>query len=259
MVEAGNFNKLDLARERFFYAEAAVGLAKAEQVKTIAYERLTRLMGLKASERKFQLPEHLPALPDGIVEQSNIEQTAMEQRLDLQAMQGETASLAKRLGLTKTTRFIDVLELGPARVLEGKRSDPYKNGVFVSLEIPMFDWGTARVARAEAIYMQSVNQLAAMAINAQSEVREKYAIYQSSYEIAKRYRDEIIPLSKKISDENQLRYNGMFVSVFDLLSDANSQIRNVNAHIDALRAFWIAQVEMEMTLIGGELPTESLN
>ena len=174
----------------------------------------------------------------------------MEQRLDLQAMKARTDALSKQLGLTKVTRFIDVLELGPARVLEGRRSEPYKKGFEIAFEVPLFDWGSARVARAEAIYMQSVNELAAAAIDARSEVRESYFRYRSQYDIARHYRDEVVPIRKRILEENQLRYNGMLVSVFDLLAEARSQVASVNSYIESLRDFWLAQADMEMALIG---------
>jgi outer membrane protein TolC len=201
-------------------------------------------------DTRYQLPERLPDLPKTPDELPDIERTAMQQRLDLQAMKTRTDGLSKQLGLTKVTRFIDVLELGPARVLEGRRSEPYKKGFEIAFEVPLFDWGSSRVARAEAIYMQSVNELAAVAVDARSEVRESYFRYRSNYDIAKHYRDEIVPIRKRILDENQLRYNGMLVSVFDLLSEARSQVVSVNSYIESLRDFWLAQSDMEMSLIG---------
>ena len=250
MKQAGNWSTLDQAREQGFYADAALGYARAKQSHINAHEQLTRLMSLWGEQTKFTLPERLPDLPATVEEQVNIEQTAMEQRLDLQTMKLQTEALAKQLGLTRTTRFINVLELGPARVLDGKRSDSYKNGFEIAFELPLFDWGGARVARAEAIYMQAVNQVAETAINARSEVRESYSRYRSAYDIARHYRDEIVPLRKRISEENQLRYNGMLISVFDLLADARSQVASVNSYIESLRDFWLSQSDLEMSLIG---------
>jgi outer membrane protein TolC len=250
MKQAGNWSALDQAREQGFYADAALGYARAKQSRINAYEQLTKLMGLWGQQTQFKLPERLPDLPGTAEEQGNIEQMAMEQRMDLQTMKLQTEALAKQLGLTKTTRFINVLEFGPARVLEGRRSESYKNGFEIAFELPIFDWGDARVARAEAIYMQAVNQVAETAINARSEVREGYTRYRSSYDIAKHYRDEIVPIRKRISDENLLRYNGMLISVFDLLADARSQVASVNSYIESLRDFWLSQSDLEMSLIG---------
>ncbi len=250
MAQAGNWSKLNQAREQGFYADAALSAVRAEQTQTGAREQLTRLLGLWGAQIEFKLPERLPDLPKTADDLPNIEQTAMEQRLDLQALRLETAALAKNLGLTKTTRFINALEFGPARVLEGQRSDPYKNGFEVSFELPIFDWGGAKVAKAEAIYMQAVNRAAESAINARSEVRENYKGYRTSYDIARHYRDEIVPIRKRIAEENQLRYNGMLIGVFDLLADARAQIASVNGSIEALRDFWLAQSDLQMALIG---------
>ncbi len=250
MVKAGNWSKLDQAREQSFYADAALGLARAEQVKISTHEELTRLMGLWGTNTEFVLPERLPELPTAADDLPNVEQSAMDQRLDLQFMKLQTEALASRLGLTKTTRFINVLELGPARVLEGARSEPYKNGFEIAFEIPIFDWGTARVAKAEAIYMQAVNRVSETAVNARSEVRQSYKLYRTNYDIARHYRDEVVPIRKRIFEENQLRYNGMLISVFDLLADARSQVASVNSYIESLRDFWLSQSDLEMSLIG---------
>ena len=250
MAQAGNWNRLDQAREQGFYADAALNVARAEQAQTVAREQFTRLLGLWGAQTRFKLPERLPDLPKTADDLPDVEQLAMEQHLDLQAVRLETEALAKHLGLTKTTRFINALEFGPARVLEGKRSEPFKNGYELSFELPLFDWGGAKVAKAEAIYMQAVDRAAAAAINARSEVRETYQGYRTSYDIARHYRDEIVPIRKRIAEENQLRYNGMLIGVFDLLADTRAQIASVNAYIEALRDFWLAQSDLQMALIG---------
>ena len=248
MVKAGNWSKLEQAREQGFYADTALEYARAKNLQTMMHEALVRLLGV--AQDQIKLTERLPDLPKTVAELQPFEKTAFEQRLDLQAMRLETEALAKQLGLTKTTRFINVLELGPARVLEGRRGDAYKNGFEIAFELPLFDWGGARVARAEATYMQAVNRAAQVAINAQSEVREAYANYRASYDIAKHYRDEIVPLRKRILDENQLRYNGMLISPFELLADARSQVSSVNSYIESLHDFWLAESALQMTLIG---------
>jgi len=250
MARVGNWNKLSQAREQGFYADAALNLARAAQTQTAAREKLTRLLGLWGEQAAFSLPERLPDLPRTPDDLPNIEQIALEQRTDLQAMRLEIEALAKNLGLVRTTRFINVLEFGPVRIKEGVSPDPYRKGYELRFEIPLFDWGTARVAKAEAIYMQAVNRLAESAVNARSEVREAYRDYRASYDIARHYRDEIVPIKKLISDENLLRYNGMLLGAFDLLADARSQIMSVNGYIESLRDFWLAQADLDMAMIG---------
>ncbi|KNZ33672.1 MAG: RND transporter [Methylibium sp. NZG] len=248
MAAVGNWNKLNQAREQSFYADAALNLARAVQAQTSAREKLTQLLGAWGEQTAFTLPERLPDLPQNPQDLPDVEQVAMQQRLDVQAARWGAEQTAKNLGLTRTTRFVNVLELG----LVNSRSNeaPTQRGYEIGFELPLFDWGGARVAKAEAIYMQAVERAAQTAIEARSEVREAYLGYRNRYDIARHYRDEIVPLKKRISDENLLRYNGMLIGVFELLADARSQIASVNGAIEALRDFWVAQADLDMALIG---------
>ena len=248
MAQVGNFNKLQQAREQSFYADSALNLAQAMQAQMAARERLTRLLGLWGEQAAFKLPTRLPDLPPAAADQPEIERSAMAQRLDVQGAKLAAEQTAKNLGLTRSTRFINVLELGAVR--NSSNEAPTQRGWEVSVELPLFDWGDARVARAEAVYRQALDRAAETAINARSEVREAYGNYRSTYDIARHHRDEIVPLRKQIADENLLRYNGMLIGVFELLADARTQIASVNASIEALRDFWLAQADLEMALIG---------
>lgn len=253
MAIAGNVSKLRQAREQRFYADAALNLARAERADKVARERLTRLLGVSTTNA-FRLPERLSELPKAAEELPAIEQAAFERRLDLQAIRLETEALARNLGVSRATRFINVLEAGPARVMEGPKGSSYKKGYEISFELPIFDWGSAKVAKAESIYMQAVERAAEAAVNARSEVREAYHAYRTAYDISRHYRDEIVPLGKRIAEENLLRYNGMLIGVFELLDDARAQIASVNGFIESLRDFWIAQSDLEMALIGKPSP-----
>jgi outer membrane protein TolC len=194
------------------------------------------------------LPARLPELPASPRKLEDAEAAAMRDRLDVQAARLSSQHTADSLGLTRTTRFVNVLELSGIREREG---DHRSRGYEIALEVPLFDWGGARVAHAEATYMQSVNLLAASAVNARSEARESYADYQASYQLAGHYRDVVIPLRQKISEETLLRYNGMLLSVFELLADAREQTAAVNNYITALKEFWIADANLDAA-IGGK-------
>ena len=248
MAQVGNFNKLQRAREQSFYANAVLQLARAEQAQRASRERLVRLLGVWGAQTQFSLPARLPDLPASPLELPDIEQVALAQRLDVQGAKLAAEQTASNLGLTRTTRFVNVLELGVMR--NSSNEAPTQRGWEIGLELPLFDWGGARVARAEAVYMQTLHRAAETAINARSEVREAYTGYRSAYDIARHHRDEIVPLNQRIAEENVLRYNGMLIGVFELLADARTQIASVNASIEALRDFWIAQADLDMALIG---------
>jgi len=248
MEQVGNFNKLQRAREQGFYADAALNLALAEQAQRSTRERLTRQLGAWGAQTQFSLPERLPDLPREALDLPDVERVALAQRLDVQGARLAAEQTARNLGLTRTTRFVNVLEMGFFR--NSSNEAPTQRGWEIGVELPLFDWGGARVARAEAVYMQALHRAAETAVNARSEVREAYTGYRSAYDIARHHRDEIVPLRQRIAEENQLRYNGMLIGVFELLADARSQITSVNAAIQAKRDFWIAQADLDMALIG---------
>jgi outer membrane protein TolC len=248
MRRVGNWSKLDEAREQAFHADALTQLARARQNATAAREALTRLLGLWGDDIGYQLPERLPELPKAPQDAANIEARAMTQRLDVQMARRGVDATASALGLTRATRFINVFEAG--YVNKSQTGVPRENGYEIALEVPLFDWGSARSARAEAIYMQTVQRTADTAIRARSQVREAYAAYRTRHDIALHYRDQVVPLRKRISDEVLLRYNGMLASVFELLSDARAQIASVNAAIETQRDFWIAETDLQAAIHG---------
>jgi outer membrane protein TolC len=253
MAGAGNWSKLDQAREQVFHVEVTAQLARAEQSANASREKLIRLMGLSSEQTQIRLPDRLPALPDKPDRPADIENTAIARRLDVQAAKMETEHTARALGLTRATRFVNVLETGYQN--KSATGESRADGYTIELSLPLFDWGTARTRRAEAIYMRSVMRTADVAIQARSEVREYYAAYRSSFEVSRRYRDEIVPLRKQVSEEVLLRYNGMLVSVFELLTDARAQIASINAAIEAQRDFWISDTELNFAMHGGSLGT----
>jgi outer membrane protein TolC len=248
MAKVGNWSKLDQAREHAFYADAVAQLARARHNAASAREQLTRLLGLWGKDTSYQLPDRLPDIPNTMSDMADIEERAMQQRLDIQLAKRNSEATAASLGLTKTTGLINVLDLGYAN--RSETGKPRANGYEIELQLPLFDWGTARTAKAESIYMQSLHRTAATAIRARSEVREAYSAYRTSYDLAKHYRDEVVPLRKRISDEVLLRYNGMLASVFELLADARTQISSVNASIEAQRDYWVAETDLQSAISG---------
>lgn len=178
----------------------------------------------------------------------------MEKRLDVQMAKRSTEATAKALGLTKATRFVNALHVGYAN--KSQTGEERENGYEIELELPLIDFGSARTARAEATYLQSLQRTAQVAVNAQSEVRESYSAYRTAYDLAKHNRDEVVPLKKRISDENLLRYNGMLIGVFELLADSRDQVRSVTDYVESLRDYWIAETNLQ-TALSGPSPGES--
>ena len=250
--ETGAMNKLDQAREQVFYADLTAQLATARQREASEREALIRAMGLWGASLDFKLANALPAVPRRAQTLAGIEVDAVARRVDLQIARIELDALAKSYGLTQATRFNNILDAGYADKLERRVDErALMRGFDVRLQIPIFDFGEVRVRQAEATYMQSVNRLLEMSVNARSEARDAYRVYRSTYDIAGHYQREVLPLRKVISEETLLRYNAMLIDVFSLLTEARQRIAATITAIEAKRDFWLATVDLKAATAGG--------
>jgi outer membrane protein TolC len=252
--ETGAVNKLDQARNQVFYAELTAQLGTARQNVERARERLVRLLGLWGDDLAFKLPSGLPPLPARPRAMAAIEREAVRNRTDLQIARLELDVLAKSYGLTGATRFISLLDAaGISKRLREPGGDVTANqlGSSVEFQIPIFDLGEANVREAEQHYMQAVNRLMAKAVSVRSEAREAYQVYRASYDVARHYEREVLPLRKIISDETLLRYNAMQIDVFSLLAEARARIASISAAIEAARDFRLAEANLAAAVIGG--------
>ncbi|MFZ6657414.1 TolC family protein [Undibacterium sp. TJN19] len=252
MRKAGNFNALQAARQQAFQADAVAQLSMARHVNLSMREELVRLLGLnEAQEKILKLPERLPDLPDTPRTPESISSFATKNRLDIRLAQQELDTTAQRQGLDLVSSFTDI-ELGVRRdtIFDEAGKGVVKRGVEVSVRLPVFDWGDQQRTAMNASTLAASYRLQDTVNNAASHLRVSYSAYRSSYDIARQYRDEILPLRKRISTENQLRYNGMFISVFELLADSREQINSVLAAINAEQQFWLADAALQAELVG---------
>jgi outer membrane protein TolC len=259
--ETGAMSKLNQAREHVFYAEISGQLATARLRQRMERERLTRMLGLWGADTTFRLPGKLAGLPSKPRTLASIEREAVRRRVDLVIARMEIDILAKELGLTRRTRFINALEVAGISTTEkdvkvvpsgSVEVDKIKRrGFDLDFQIPIYDFGETRVRLAEETYMRSVNRLLERAVNARSEAREAYQAYRGTYDIAAHYDREVLPLRQIISDEALLNYNAMTRDLFALLADARARIlANVQA-IEARRDFWLASVDLHTAIVGG--------
>jgi outer membrane protein TolC len=253
MQLVGNFSKLQRARQQVFYADATTQLASARHAATAAREELVRALGLDdAQAAKLKLPERLPDLPKAPREARDVAATASEQRLDVQQARAQLDVAGKSQGINLLSTFVDV-EAGIRRDTvfdnaEGTRGT--RRGFELDIRLPLFDWGSAQRDALNAQALAAANRYDATVRGATSQLREGYSAYRTAYDIARHYRDEIVPLRQAMADENLLRYNGMLIGVFELLAEARDQIASVNNAINAQQQFWLADAALAASVIG---------
>lgn len=251
--ETGAMSKLDQARNHVFLAELVGQLGTARQRVLAERERLVRALGLWGRDLDFQLPSNLPPLPAKPRALAGVEIEAVRRRADLQMARIEADVLAKSYGLSGATRFLNLLEVSgigkKERDAEGARLR--QAGFEVEFQVPLFDFGETRLREAEERYRQAVNRLTAKAVNVRSEAREAYQAYRATYDIARHYRREVLPLRKIISEETLLSYNAMQIDVFALLDETRRRITSNSAAIEAEQNFWLAETNLGVAVIGG--------
>ncbi len=253
MQTVGNFSRLQRIRQQAFYADASLQLLNSQHAATSAREALIRLLGLKDRQiNTFSLPERLPDLPKSFVTPEAVSKALTTQRLDVRMAQSQLDAASKSQGLTLLTSLTDI-ELGVRRdTVKDKHegTSDTRKGYELSIRLPIFDWGDAQRASMNAATLAAANRLNAAIVGAGSDLRESYSAYRTAYDSSRQYRDEVLPLSKLVADENGLRYNGMFIGVFELLADHRSQINTVKAAIAAQQQFWQADAALQATLLG---------
>ena len=253
MQQVGNFTKLQRARQQAFYADATAQLASRRDATTAAREELIRQLDLTdAQAKELKLPERLPDLPDLPRLPESVSANAMQQRLDVQMARSQLDIAGKSQGLNLLNSLVDV-ELGIRRdtVFDNSSgTSTSRRGFELGVRLPIFDWGSAQRGVMNAQSLSAASRYESTVRGASSQLRESYSAYRTAYDVAKHYRDEIVPLRKTMAEENILRYNGMLIGVFELLADTRDQISSVTAAINAYQQFWLADAALAASMTG---------
>lgn len=249
MRAVGNFSQLQAAREQSLHADAVAGGIRARQAATGAREALVRLLGLSPQQAAaLRLPARLPELPATPLDEAGVGRSLVEDRLDIRLARADLDRTAKDLGLTRVTSIVNGLHV--AGVNNSETGEAPQRGFEIELPLPLFDFGDASRAGAEARYLAAFNRSLQVARNASSQLRASYEGYRNAHDLARHYRDEIVPLRSRIADESVLQYNGMLIGVFELLADSRSRAAGVIAALEAERDFWLADAALRAAMLG---------
>jgi outer membrane protein, heavy metal efflux system len=252
--QAGNITDLALLQLQASYSQGRLDIAKAEADSRDKREELNRLLGLWGPQTAWQIQGDIMPIPDSDFSVRGLESLAVAQRLDLRAAHRHLISVVTALGLTKIYRWVPVLEFGFA----GERDvDGALNmGPSFRLEVPIFNQGQARIARARSELRRAENRLAALAVEIRSEAREFRDRLISLRDQAKFYHDDLLPTRIKILNKALLEYNAMQLSPYELFLAKSQEVEAERNYIDTLRDYWITRAKLERT-VGGKLTPRS--
>lgn len=251
---AGNISELQLKRE-----EAAASQARIDAARALVAGRLARLalnitIGLSGTDAEWQTSDRLPLPVAAEDDQTVLEAMANQGNLALLAQSREVDILRSAAGITRATRLLGDTQIGfeREREIDGSKIQ----GPTVSIEIPIFNQGGARVARAQARYMQARAQLMALQLKTDNAVRLGAERVQVLSDIVKTHRDALIPARETIVERSQQEQNFMLIGVFELIQAKTQEYDAYQGYLEAIRDYWLARLDL-MRVVGARLPSEN--
>ncbi|CAN0509716.1 unnamed protein product, partial [Scytosiphon promiscuus] len=206
-------------QQRNILTLAKLNLAKSEANAVEMKEKLNVLMGLSGKDINWRAPNRLPALPRYDVKTANIEKTAIENSLDLAQIKQSLFTLATKYQLKRKQTLLPDLEVGA----EYERGDGEKQfGPTFEIEIPIFDMGEAKRAKAKLEIEKLRSQYWSLGIQIRSTARLLRAKLLTTRKMVSFYQQTVLPENKQIVSGMQRDYNAMQAGVFQLIT-ANRQ------------------------------------
>ena len=249
--EAGNITDLDLTRDRAAMEASKVALRSAEVTARQSREQLNSLMGLSGRQTEWEVDQRLPEIPAEALQVKDIERGAVGRSIDLSTARQRILSAGQQLGYDRAAALIPTMEVGA--VAEREADEPWGVGPSVSIPIPLFDQGQARVARAAAELRRAQQEYYALAVRIRATARAVLERMRGAQDRAVYYRAILLPLQERIVNEAQLQYNAMQIGVFQLLRDREQQIETGTGYVAVLREYWLARADL-LHILSGRLP-----
>jgi cobalt-zinc-cadmium efflux system outer membrane protein len=247
MRAAGTLTELEFSTLTAAAEEAKLELATAEAEAAAARERLAGLLCLDPAQ-KFMLAAQLDEVAAEPEAADKLEAQAVEKSYALESLRRKfEASTAKRQ-LAHPLGFLDV-----GAVAEKDYGDGWAVGPSLSIEIPIFDQGQAKIASAAAEVRQSKQEILSTQRQIASQVREARIRLIAARNRAMQYKTVVLPLREKITAETQVENGAMLVSLFHLLSVKQQEIEARIAYRIALRDYRLADATLNQLVTGGHI------
>lgn len=245
--EAGNITELKLHEHRDLYEQARIELRLAERDYFRSRERLNRIMGVFSEDVGWSINSRLPQIPDEETDLTDIETQVIEKSLDLEIARQRIITSGKMLGFRENMALVPFLSAGAEAEYE---AGDWRVGPTLSLPIPLFDLGRARIARSHSELRMQQDSYMALAVEIRSIAREARENIEAAQQISRHYENVILPLRERITGETQLQYNAMQVGLFELLRARERQIEAGERYINSLLNYWISTAAIEQLLKG---------
>ena len=252
--EAGNINELQLKQEQAAASQARIDAARARAQAQRERLQLNTFIGLSGEEADWRVSAQLPAPVDKEDAAETLQSLTRTNSLQLMAARQELVVMEGALATTRRLRLLGGTEIGYERETEaeGQRL----KGPTANIELPIFNQGQARVARAQALVAQSRARLAGLEVASGNAVRLGVEHVRVLREIVDTHRDVLIPQRESVVARSQEQQHYMIIGVFELIQAKRQEYDAYQSYLEAIRDYWLARTDL-MRAVGARLPSES--
>jgi cobalt-zinc-cadmium efflux system outer membrane protein len=248
--QAGNITTLDLSMQEAAYETARITVAEIELERLDRREHLQRLLGLHGDATEWTLAGALPATPEALSLETMTETRALQASLDLAAQRANLEALARRVGLSRSEGWLPDITVDAHGQQDGFT---YEIGGGARLTLPVFDQRRGATAAYGAQFDAALERYYASAVDLRSALRETRNRLRSAHARARQYDAVIVPARERVLRETLLQYNGMQVSVFQLLQARRELLDATLARAEIRREFWTAASVSDALFAGRQI------
>lgn len=252
--DAGNISALQLAQEQAAASQAYIEALQAKAEASRHRLALHTLLGLRGEETTWEASDSLPLPVPAEDDPEQLAALARDGNLAVLAARAEAEVLADALGLTRTLRWFGGSEIGYER--EREADGARLQGPEISFELPIFNQGQAKLAKAEARLMASLARVQLAELAADNGVRTGAQTVSALREVVDTHRLALVPQRESIVARQQERQNFMLIGVFELIQAKVAEYDAYQAYLEAVRDYWLARVELAR-LVGRRLPSDA--
>lgn len=252
--DAGNISELQLKQEQAAASEARIIAARARADAGRARLTLNTLLGLSGEDAAWATSDRLPMPVSAEDDPLQLAELARTSSLELLAARQQADILVDALGITRKLRWLGGSEIGYERERDADGSR--LRGPTLDLELPIFNQGQAKLARAEALLARARARVATAELGVDNAVRLGAEQVRELSQVVAIHRDALIPQREKVVERSQQEQNFMLIGVFELIQAKVQEYNAYESYLEAVRDYWLARVEL-MRAVGQRLPSDA--
>ena len=251
--DAGNITELQLSREKAAASKARIEAARAAVDARLARLDLNTRIGLTGPDVEWKTAMVLPLPVAAEDDPAELRRMSDQSNLSLLAARQEAMIAAKSAGITQAFRLLGTTTLGYDHEREVDKSTI--RGPTLDLELPIFNQGQARVARASAQLQLARGRLAQLELSTGNGVDLAAERVRVLSDVVRIYRQSLIPERESVTARGQEEQNFMLIGIFEVIQAKTQEYDAYQGYLEAVRDYWLARVDL-MRLVGARLPSD---